>query len=200
MKAPYFNPSKLLGALKTNRSTLMMFAALAALLMLPFQVQGSARALDDAGKKDAVYRMYADYKKAFPAVRDISPRDARTAFDEGRVIFVDTRQPEEMSVSMLPGAVSSDEYLRHSERYADKTAVAYCTISYRSGLFARDQAEQGLAMVNLKGGILAWILEGGPVVDAAGNPTRSVHVYGDKWDLATDSWESVKFSLWEKVF
>ncbi len=74
------------------------------------------------------------------------------------------------------------------------------TSSYRSGIFARDQAHRGIEVLNLKGGILAWILEGGQVNDAQGNPTRRVHVYGDKWDFAPSGWESVKFSFWEQMF
>ena len=157
-------------------------------------------ALSDSEKKDAVYRMYADYKKDFPAVRDIAPRQARAQFDQGKVLFVDTRKPEEMTVSMLPGAVSQAEFLKFRDRFADRTIVVYCTISYRSGLFAREMAAEGITVRNLQGGILAWILEGGPVYDARGNPTRRVHVYGDRWDYAPAGWERVKFSLLDRIF
>jgi sodium/bile acid cotransporter 7 len=105
-----------------------------------------------------------------------------------------------MAVSTLPGAVPQDEFLLHRGRYTDRTVVAYCTISYRSGLFARDQVDKGIDVVNLRGGILAWILEGAPVYDPQGNPTRRVHVYGDQWDYAPAGWESVKFGLWERIF
>ncbi len=157
-------------------------------------------ALSDSEKKDAVYRMYAGYKKEFPAVGDIAPRQAREQFDRGKVVFVDTRKPEEMAVSMLPGAISQAEFLKNRDRFADQAIVVYCTISYRSGLFARDMAAQGIPVVNLQGGILAWILEGGPVYDPRGHPTRRVHVFGDRWDYAPAGWESVKFSLLQQIF
>ena len=173
-------------------------AYLALLLFVSFAhgVQVSA----DAAKKDAVYRMYREYKMDFPSVRDISPKEARRKFDQGGITFVDTRKPAEMTVSVLPGAITQDEFTKHPERFFGKTVVAYCTISYRSGIFARDQAPRGIEILNLKGGILAWILEGGQVNDAQGNPTRRVHVYGDKWDFAPSGWESVKFSFWEQMF
>ncbi len=173
--------------------------ALMALLLFVPLAQG-VQVLPDAAKKDAVYRMYGDYKKDFPSVRDIAPKEARKRFDQGRVIFVDTRKPAEMAISVLPGAITQDEFTKHPERFFGKTVVAYCTISYRSGIFARDQAHRGIEVLNLKGGILAWILEGGQVNDAQGNPTRRVHVYGDKWDFAPSGWESVKFSFWEQMF
>ena len=49
-------------------------------------------------------------------------------------------------------------------------------------------------------GILAWLLEGGPVYDESGQEVKRVHVYGDKWDFAPTGYESVKFSLWQQVF
>ena len=176
----------------------LLFALIVSLLFSS-AVRGNP-ALSDSEKKDAVYRMYADYKKDFPAVQDIAPRQARAQFDQGKVLFVDTRKPEEMTVSMLPGAVSQAEFLKFRDRFADRTIVVYCTISYRSGLFAREMAAEGITVRNLQGGILAWILEGGPVYDARGNPTHRVHVFGDRWDYAPAGWESVKFSLLDRIF
>ena len=158
------------------------------------------RPQSDVAKIKAVYSMYADYKKEFPQVRDISAHEAMALQAQGRVVFVDTRKPAEMAVSALPGAVTQQDFLIHRDRYGDKTAIAYCTISYRSGVFARDLASRGIAVVNLQGGILAWILEGGKVYDAQGRPSRRVHVYGEKWDYAADGYESVTFSLWEQMF
>ena len=151
-------------------------------------------------KKQAVLRMYARYKSAFPEVKDISVKQAVELQEQGRVVFVDIREPAEMAVSMLPGAVSRQDFLSHRDRYQDKTAVGYCTISYRSGLFAREMAAQGIAVINLRGGLLAWILEGGAVYDESGRPVKRVHVYDDRWDYAPDDYESVKFSFWESIF
>ena len=156
--------------------------------------------MPDAKKKDTVYRMYTDYKKEFPQVRDISPQQAMELLNEETVVFVDTRKPSEMAVSKLPGAVSDRDFLNHIDRYRDKTIVSYCTISYRSGLFAREMAGRGITVINLQGGILAWILEKGKVYDKGGNPVKRVHVFGDKWDYAPDGYESFKFSLGEQIF
>ncbi len=170
------------------------------LLMLPVAAWAGDRVLSDAAKKEAVYRMYADYKNDFPDVADISPTEAMARFNRGGVVFVDIREPEEMAVSRLPGAISKQAFLNHPGRYANDTVIAYCTIGYRSGVFSREMGRQGIAVANLQGSILGWVLEGGPVVDAEGRPTRRVHVYADKWDLAPEGWESVKFSLWDQVF
>jgi rhodanese-related sulfurtransferase len=164
---------------------------------------GSAEAghrLTDAEKKEIVYAMYAGYKSDFPAVGDVSPQQAMALLKKDEVVFVDTRKPAEMKVSMLPHAVTQDDFLSDLEKHAGKTVVAYCTISYRSGLFAREMDAKGIAVRNLEGGILAWTLEGGRVYAENGAETNRVHVYGKKWDYASSGYEAVRFSLWEQLF
>jgi sodium/bile acid cotransporter 7 len=173
---------------------------LAAGLMFASGMAKSADQLSDKEKAAIVYRMYAEYKKDFPAVSDITPQEAVALLERDQVVFIDTRKPAEMKVSMLPGAVTEKEFVAQPAKYRDKTPVAYCTISYRSGVFAREMAQQGIPIYNLKGGILAWTLEGGRVVDPSGKPTRRLHVYGDEWDYAPDGYAAVKFTLWERMF
>ena len=158
------------------------------------------REVPDAKRKEAVYRMYAGYKKDFPQVKDISPQEAMELLNQGKLVFVDIRKPEEMAVSMLPAAVSQQDFLSSPAQYKDKTVVGYCTISYRSGVFAREMAKEGITVVNLQGGILAWTLEGGKVYDDGGHPVKRIHVYGDRWDYAPTAYESVKFGLWRQIF
>ena len=160
----------------------------------------SDRELSDSEKKETVYRMYAGYKKNFPNVKDLSPRQAMELLNRDKLVFVDTRKPAEMAVSMLPGAVSRQYFLSHTNQYKDKTIVAYCTISYRSGIFARELAKDGITVLNLQAGILAWTLEGGKVYDKSGKKVKRIHVYGDKWDYAPVGYETVKFSLVERLF
>jgi sodium/bile acid cotransporter 7 len=156
--------------------------------------------MSDTKKKEIVYRMYTDYKQDFPEVKDISPQQAMELLNQGDTVFVDIRKPAEMAVSMLPDAVSEQTFLSHLDRYQGKNIIGYCTISYRSGKFASEIAKQGITLINLQGGILAWTLEGGKVYDDNGKPVKRIHVYGDKWDYAPAGYESVKFRLWEKVF
>jgi len=181
------------------RSTFFLLCGLISFLCLA-HIAPAGSEMPDAKKKEAVYRMYAGYKKDFPAVNDVSPQQAMAWLNQGKVVFVDTRKPEEMAVSMLPGAVSKEDFLNHFDSYRDKIAVGYCTISYRSGVFARDMAAQGIRILNLRGGILAWTLEGGKIYDKSGAAVRQVHVYGDKWDFAPAGYETIKFSLWEQMF
>ncbi len=152
---------------------------------------GSPREAEgDIEKKKIVYQMYRDYKKDFPEVKDISPKKAMELLRNDKVVFVDTRDSREMRVSMLPNAVTKDAFLSNPQKYTDKTVVAYCTISYRSGKFVEEASKKGIPIYNLEGGVLAWVLEGGKVYDARGE-THRIHVYGKRWNYPAQGYESV---------
>jgi len=68
--------------------------------------------------------------------------------------------------------------------------IGYCTISYRSGKLAESLAPRGITMLNLEGGLLAWVHAGGKLFDRAGE-TRRIHVYGRKWNLAPQDYEAI---------
>lgn len=154
----------------------------------------------DADKKEIVYQMYADYKsKDFPKVIDILPQQAMELMQTGQVVFVDTRKAAEMNVSMLPKALTKAGFLHNPLKYKHLTIIAYCTIGYRSGLFAKEMKIKGITVHNLAGGIVAWALEGGRVFDANGE-TKRIHVYGKKWNYLPHGYEAVMFGILEKYF
>lgn len=152
----------------------------------------------EAEKLRTVYAMYTDYKTDFPKVVDIEPQTARDLLSRGEVLFVDVRKPAEITVSTIPGAIDKAHFLDNRDKYTDKVIVPFCTISYRSGLFAQEMADKGIAVQNLRGGILAWVLEGGRIVDRQGE-TKRLHVYGPKWDLAPAEYETLTFGWLERV-
>ena len=181
-----------------NIRLLTPLLVVAGVLLNPL-VSQCATMLSNAQKKEQVYRMYAGYRKDFPNVRDMMPQKAMVLASKDAVVFVDVRKQAEIEVSTLPGAITRAEFMNHPDKYHGKPVVAYCTISYRSGVFARQMAEKGIAVYNLTGGMLAWVLEGGRVYNTSGETSR-IHVYSEKWNLAPDTYEVVMFSLWEQVF
>lgn len=161
---------------------------------------GANQELTDPQKLQRVYAMYEEYKEEFPQVRDISVTEAMQMIERGRkVVFVDTRSSEEMAVSMLPGAITKEDFLlADSTHYDDAVVIGYCTISYRSGLFAGDLAEQGRDISNLRGGMLAWVLEGGRVYDQDG-VTKRIHTYGSEWEYGPRGYETIEFPFWKRI-
>lgn len=144
----------------------------------------------DAEKLAKVYAMYEDFRPDFPGVEDLAPAEAMRLAARGRVVFVDARPENERAVSVLPGAVS-DAFLADPGRFAGLTAIAYCTIGYRSGRLAERLAGQGVRVYNLRGGILAWTLEGGKIHGPDGREIRRIHVYGRTWNLPPAGYEAV---------
>jgi sodium/bile acid cotransporter 7 len=146
--------------------------------------------MSDSEKSAKIAAMYRGYKKEFPSVPDTEPSEALRLSQEGRALFIDVREEKEQAVSMLPGAVTEKQFLKDPSAYRDRTLIAYCTISYRSGKLAQKLQAQGLAVFNLEGGLLAWVHAGGKVYDINGQTNR-IHVYGRKWNLAPKDYEAV---------
>jgi rhodanese-related sulfurtransferase len=153
---------------------------------------------EDVDKLETVYAMFAGYKKEFPGVNNIAPEKAAALFARDQILFVDVRKPAEIAVSTLPGAIDKLSFLKNPQKYRDKIVIAFCTIGYRSGLFAQEMAGRGVEVNNLSGGILAWVLKGGKVYNEDGI-TKRLHVYGPKWDLAPSDYETIKFDLLERL-
>jgi rhodanese-related sulfurtransferase len=171
-----------------------LYYYLMVLLATPISLGFCASDLTDGQKLVAVYEMYSEYKKEFPETKDISAPEAMELMKKDNVLFVDIRKTAEMDVSMLPRAVKKDDFLKRPPQYKGHTIIAYCTIGYRSGKFAEEMSRKGISIFNLRGGILAWVLEGGKVYDEKGE-TRRVHVYGSKWNYIPNGYESVMFGL-----
>jgi sodium/bile acid cotransporter 7 len=168
-------------------------------VMLVFQTALSGAELTNANKREIVYEMYGDYKKDFSSVNDISPLEAMRLMKTANVLFVDVRRPAEISVSKLHNAITSDEFLKNPYRYENVRIVAYCTVSYRSGMFAKEMEKKGIRIDNLTGGLLAWVLEGGRVFDSHGE-TKRIHVYDQKWNYVPKGYEIVMFNFFEIYF
>lgn len=146
----------------------------------------------DTEKRDIVQKLYEKNKMEFQEVEEISPTSAQALYARGEAVFIDVRTPEEQMVSMLPAAVTEEDVENTPSLLQGKTAVAYCTVGYRSGLYAADKRREGIRVLNAQGGILAWVLSGGKVYHA-GSATRRVHVYGEKWNYLPDGYEPVMF-------
>ena len=169
----------------------LIAAALAfAFVTLVGQLSFSSDDLSDKDKRQKIDDMYAEYKKQFPEVRDISPQMVMALRSEGKTVLIDIREPREQQVSMLPGAITEKEFMNNPAKYKDAVKIAYCTISYRSGKFVQKLQKKGIIVYNLKGGMLAWAHDGGKVFDQNGE-THRIHVYGRKWDLGPKRYQAV---------
>lgn len=146
---------------------------------------------NDSLRQARIESMYGDYKKYFPQVKEISAEEIVQRRAKERMVFVDVRTDAERAVSVIPGAISESEFEAGRSRYLQSPVVVYCTIGYRSGLFVKNFGSSIAEVYNLKGGVLAWAGAGQEFLDANGNSTRKVHVYGRKWNLLPPEYSAV---------
>ena len=171
-----------------RRST---WTVLAAACLMPFTANAQSRD-SEAGRRAALERMVEAIKADYPDVATISAATLREALPSGDFVLVDVRTSKERAVSTLPGAIGAEVFeARLAElTAAGKTVVAYCTIGARSSDYARRMGKRGVEVLNLEGSVLAWTHAGGEFTTGSG-PTRRVHVYGRRWNLVADGYETV---------
>jgi len=104
-----------------------------------------------------------------PTVRDLTPEEVARGLDEGRMILVDVREPNETDIERFPDAVlvplSAFDPGAIPEPEGREVVFA-CRSGRRSVTASLAAQEQGFAYgSHLAGGILAW--------KAAGLPTET---------------------------
>ena len=93
----------------------------------------------------------------------------------GSIQLVDVRTPQEMSQGVIPGAdtvplhlvpLKADEW-----KHEDRPMVIYCRTGARSAQACAFMAARGgdRQYINLRGGILDWVQQGGQVVAPTAN-------------------------------
>ena len=138
-----------------------------------------------------VHALYDDFSSKHPDIPDISVEEFLALKERSDIVLVDNRTPKERAVSMIPGAISDEEFEAVREEYEDAPIVVYCTIGVRSGRYTKKLLRWGFDAYNLAGGVLAWAHAGGEFVDSRGNRTDTVHVYGFEWNLLPSGYSPV---------
>lgn len=115
-------------------------------------------------------------------VKEIKVPEAATT---KRALFLDTRTPEEYTVSHIKDSrfINYDDFstAKLAALPKDTPIIVYCAVGYRSEKVTKKLMEAGFKNVtNLYGGIFEWVNDGYPVVDSKG-PTNKVHAYNKTW-------------------
>jgi rhodanese-related sulfurtransferase len=95
-----------------------------------------------------------------PQVRDLTPQDVVQGLQQGRVLLVDVREPNETALERFPGAVIVPLSAFDPAAIPDpqgREVVFACRSGRRSVTASLAAQEQGFAYdSHLAGGILAW--------------------------------------------
>jgi len=109
-------------------------------------------------------------------------------------IIVDVRPQREQNVSTIPGALNDKEFkarIKNRTGERGKQILVYCTAGCRSARYARKLQKQGFKAFNLRGGILAWALDGRMFVTPGGEFVRRAHVCTREWNVLPPDYEAV---------
>jgi rhodanese-related sulfurtransferase len=98
-------------------------------------------------------------------------------------ILVDVRSPREMSVSVIPGAISKSEFEKNIEKYRGMTVIPYCTVGGRCADFSRQLAQSGWTVRSYRGSIVDWVKNELPLLTPLGEKTHRLHTNGKQFDL-----------------
>ncbi|MCP9931644.1 rhodanese-like domain-containing protein [Cyanobium sp. AMD-g] len=152
---------------------------------------GPAAGATDSELAAEVGRRYGGMKRLlFPGQPEMTVAEWLARPKDRPAVLVDVREPHERRVSMLPGAITKEDFERNSARYSSWVVVPYCTIGLRSGIYTRELRGRGFEVRNLAGSALAWAHTGLPF-EASGKATRRVHVYNADWNLLPRGYEPV---------
>ena len=122
-----------------------------------------------------VQTMLAEAEAVVPR---ISPDEAKGLVGRSDVLFLDVREPAEVTTSgKVPGAVAiprgliefrADRSLPAHDAAFDraKTVIAYCASGGRSALVGKTLKDMGYTDVRNLGGFKGWVDAGGPVEKA----------------------------------
>lgn len=160
---------------------------------------------NDSIREEKARVQMLSYTKQFKAAT-ISANEVQQLEQDGtRAILVDVRTADERSVSMLRGAVTSTQFdalVARNEIDKSMLIVPYCTIGYRSGVFADKIAAEGFSNVRNSEGIVLWSYSDAAarIVNDKDQPVTRVHVYGDTWDLAHSSFTTVRFGIFRAIY
>lgn len=126
------------------------------------------------------------YKNTVPVISVEKMKEKLNGEDQP--VILDTRSPEEYSVSHIQGArfVDYDNFTpeKVEDIPLDSEVIVYCSVGVRSERIGEKLQKMGFKNVkNLYGGVFNWKNNDQEVVNENGAPTDSVHAYNRIWGV-----------------
>lgn len=152
-------------------------------------------------------QMMKDCTSHFPDIEVISTTDLQRMIKQhDKVWVVDVRDVDERAVSVIPGSISTTELdvaVDAGDVSQSDLIIPYCTVGYRSGMYAQGLKDRGFFNVRNSEGILLWTYSELPLVvkeHSGERKVREVHTFGQQWDLASPQYKSIYHSSWQMYF
>lgn len=147
----------------------------------------------DSAKSARMAQMYREIHEKFKDVPDVTVSQYLQwrKTQPRSIVLVDVRDDHERAISTIPGAISIYQFKKKKDYYRNRKVIVYCTIGYRSSVFARTLMKADFVAYNLKGSAIAWAHAGELFQTPQGEKTRRLHVYGKPWDLLPNGYQAI---------
>jgi rhodanese-related sulfurtransferase len=166
------------------RTLTFTLAALTSLAASPANAQfsffRSGPEIEEISAKD-LYQNLLEHSQNVEKARISNNQPPRPSF-----IVVDVRDPREYNVSLIPGAITKEQYEKNKAQFAHATIIPYCTVGGRSAQYSRELAAQGVKVINFKESIIGWCEAKLPLVTLDGKSTQRVHTYNSRNRVPSD--------------
>lgn len=140
-------------------------------------------------KQEIVKKMAITIEKQFPTIEHL-PVESFLTLSKNEYILIDTRTEDEQKVSMIPSAITLNEFKSSETKYKDKKLVFYCTIGYRSSKVAVEYQDKGFKVFNLKQSALGWAWAN-QEFESNKARVKKLHVYSEAWNFLPESYIGV---------
>jgi rhodanese-related sulfurtransferase len=163
------------------------------IVLTSLSCQSNVAVQSEVEKRSHIISLYQQYAQEFPQVESITVKQLQQLQQQDQKLhLIDVRSPKEREVSIIPGAITQEELENNLEQYKHSKSliIAYCTIGYRSGKYAEKLSKQGINILNLQGGLLAWSHIQGKLV-ARKITTKKVYVLGRQKQLTAIDYQPI---------
>ncbi len=113
-------------------------------------------------KQEGNKRTTSEVSAAKEPYKDITVKEAMKLHEQGDIVFLDVRTPEETAEGIIPGAIIADyrsDSFKQEVSALDKSKsyVVYCRSGGRSVKASNIMSEAGFSdLMNLEGGYTSW--------------------------------------------
>ena len=166
------------------RTPTFAFAALTFLTASPadaqFSLFRSGPEIEELSAKN-LYQNLLEHSQNVEKARISNNQPPRPSF-----IVVDVRDPREYNVSIIPGAITKEQYEKNKAQFSKATIIPYCTVGGRSAQYSRELAAQGVKVINFTESIIGWCEAKLPLVTLDGKSTQRVYTYNSRNRVPSD--------------
>jgi len=116
------------------------------------------------------YWIMGEIKHRTSGVGSVSPLDATQLINHSNAVVVDVREDKEIADGLIINSIhiplaKLGEQLKKIEKYKEKPVIVSCRSGHRSNSACSTLRKNGFQKVhNLRGGIMAWMKDGLPLV------------------------------------